>query len=158
MATQPTKSQGKYSRRDDVFLIVTHRPKDKTFDVVNVVAGYTYKSTSKPQLTIDKNKVIKGLECCYLKASCAKCPYDGYGQCVTSVAADTIALLKEQETVKRGRWVEYPECLKYEEAYLEEHIVCSACGKIFDLTQDSVESFDYCPHCGAKMDGEEEYE
>ena len=59
MAAQPTKSQGKYSRRDDVFLIVTHRPNDKSFDVVNVVAGYTYKSTSKPQLTIDKNKAIE---------------------------------------------------------------------------------------------------
>jgi len=58
MASQPTKSQGKYSRRDDVFLIVTHRPKNKTFDVVNVVAGYTYKSTSKPEITIDKNKSI----------------------------------------------------------------------------------------------------
>ena len=59
MASQPTKSQGKYSRRDDVFLIVTHRPNAQTFDVVNVVAGYTYKSTSKPQLTIDKNKAIE---------------------------------------------------------------------------------------------------
>ena len=59
MSTQPTKSQGKYSRRDDVFLIVTHRPNNKSFDVVNVVAGYTYKSTSKPQLTIDKNKAIE---------------------------------------------------------------------------------------------------
>ena len=59
MATQPTKSQGKYSRRDDVFLIVAHRPNIKTYDVVDVVAGYTYKSTSKPQLTIDKNKAIQ---------------------------------------------------------------------------------------------------
>ena len=59
MASQPTKSQGKYSRRDDVFLIVTHRPDKKSFDVVNVVAGYTYKSTSKPQLTIDKNKAVE---------------------------------------------------------------------------------------------------
>ena len=59
MASQPTKSQGKYARRDDVFLIVTHRPENKTFDVVNVVAGYTYKSTSKPQLSIDKNKAIE---------------------------------------------------------------------------------------------------
>ncbi len=58
MATQPTKSKGKYKRRDDVFLIVTHRPKNESFDVVNVVAGYTYKSTSKPQLTVDKNKAI----------------------------------------------------------------------------------------------------
>ena len=58
MASQPTKSQGKYSRRDDVFLIVTHRPQ-KAFDVVNSVAGYTYKSTSKPELIIDKNKAIE---------------------------------------------------------------------------------------------------
>ena len=59
MASQPTKSQGKYSRRDDVLLIVTHRPKDKTFDVVNVVAGYTYKSKSTPQFTVDKNKAVE---------------------------------------------------------------------------------------------------
>ena len=59
MATSPSKSQGKYARRDDVFLIVTHRPDTKSFDVVNVVAGYTYKSTSKPQITIDKNKAIE---------------------------------------------------------------------------------------------------
>lgn len=59
MASQPTKSQGKYSRRDDVFLIVTHRPNNKSFDVVNVMAGYTYKTTSKPQITIDKNKAIE---------------------------------------------------------------------------------------------------
>ncbi len=59
MASSPSKSQGKYSRRDDVFLIVTHRQKARTFDVVNVVAGYTYKTTSKPQITIDKNKAIQ---------------------------------------------------------------------------------------------------
>ena len=59
ISSQPTKSQGKYSRRDDVFLIVTHRPKNQTFDVVNSVAGYTYKSNSKPQLTVDKNKAIE---------------------------------------------------------------------------------------------------
>jgi len=59
MASQPTKSQGKYSRRDDVFLFVTQRPADKKFDVVNVAAGYTYKSTSKPLLTIDKNKAVE---------------------------------------------------------------------------------------------------
>ena len=59
MASQPVKSEGKYTRRDDVFLIVTHRPKSKSFNVVNAVAGYTYKSTSKPQITIDKNPAIE---------------------------------------------------------------------------------------------------
>lgn len=59
MAASPSKSQGKYTRRDDVYLIVTHRPNNQTYDVVNVVAGYTYKTTSKPQLTIDANKPIE---------------------------------------------------------------------------------------------------
>ena len=42
-----------------MFLIVTHRPQDNTFDVVNVVAGYTYRSTSKPEIKVDKNQYIQ---------------------------------------------------------------------------------------------------
>lgn len=58
MATEPTKSVGKYKVRDDVFLFVTHHPAEKEFDIVNVMAGYTYKKGSKPSLTIDKNKAV----------------------------------------------------------------------------------------------------
>ena len=59
MSAEPTKSAGKYSKRDDIFLFITHRPKDKEFNVINTVAGYTYKKGSKPTLRIDnKNAVI----------------------------------------------------------------------------------------------------
>ena len=58
MTTMPTKSQGKYTRRGDVFLYVTHHPADKKFDVVDAVAGYTYRKGSNPTITIDKNKSI----------------------------------------------------------------------------------------------------
>ena len=58
MATEPSKSQGKYNRRDDVFLIVTHRPTEKAFNVVNVTAGYTYKKSSRPYIVVDNNKPI----------------------------------------------------------------------------------------------------
>ncbi len=58
MATAPEKSTGKYKIRDDVFLIVTHRLGDKSFDVVNSVAGYTYKKGSKPTLKVDKLQEI----------------------------------------------------------------------------------------------------
>ena len=58
IATQPTHSSGKYSKRDDVFLMVTHRPTEKAFNVVNTVAGYTYQKGSKPTLAIDKKKAI----------------------------------------------------------------------------------------------------
>lgn len=34
----------------------------------------------------------------------------------------------ELEEVTHGRWVEWPECAKYAEAYSEDHIACSVCG------------------------------
>ena len=58
MASEPTKSSGKYAKRDDVFLMVTHRPDEKAFNVVSIMAGYTYKKGSKPTLTIDKKKAV----------------------------------------------------------------------------------------------------
>ena len=58
IATEPQKSSGKYTKRDDVFLMVTHRPQEKAYNVVNVVAGYTYKKKSVPTLTIDNKKAV----------------------------------------------------------------------------------------------------
>ena len=58
MATTPTKSKGKYSKRGDVFLSVAHHPDKNEFDVVNVMAGYTYKKGSKPVISVDKNKGV----------------------------------------------------------------------------------------------------
>lgn len=47
MASTPKKDEGKYSKRGDIYVIVTHRPAEKSFDVVNFVAGYTYKNGSQ---------------------------------------------------------------------------------------------------------------
>lgn len=58
IASQPIKSTGKYTKREDVFLMVTHRPAEKSFDVVNTVAGYTYKKGSKPSFNVDNKKTI----------------------------------------------------------------------------------------------------
>ena len=38
--------------------MVTHRPFEKTFNVINTVAGYTYRTGSKPTLTIDNKKAV----------------------------------------------------------------------------------------------------
>ena len=62
-------------------------------------------------------------------------------------SADDIELLKEQE----AEWIEYPECLAYDGAYSDSHIVCSACKHVFSIMDNCTEEFDYCPHCGAKM-------
>ena len=49
----PKKEEGKYTRRDDTYAVVTHRKRDKTFNQVSVEAGYTYKQGSEVGVKID---------------------------------------------------------------------------------------------------------
>lgn len=51
MSAKPDKSEGNYKARGDVELLVTHRPAEKAFDVLSVVAGYQYKPDSDAVLT-----------------------------------------------------------------------------------------------------------
>lgn len=56
MVSRPIKSEGKYSKRGDVYILITHRPALNTKDVFSFVAGYTLKEESKPTVTVDGNK------------------------------------------------------------------------------------------------------
>jgi invasion protein IalB len=49
----PKKEEGKYTRRDDTYTVVTHRKRDKTFGQVSIEAGYTYKKGSEVDVNID---------------------------------------------------------------------------------------------------------
>lgn len=55
---------------------------------------------------------------------------------------------------KKGEWVEYPDCLRYEGAYADDQIVCSECHHVFSILDNCTEEFDFCPKCGADMRGE----
>lgn len=46
MSSTPKKDEGKYTKRGDIYAIVTHRPAEKSFDEVSFVAGYQYKSNA----------------------------------------------------------------------------------------------------------------
>ena len=52
IASQPTKQEGKYSKRGDIYALVTHRPAEGRRDEVSFVAGYTYKPESAVEVTI----------------------------------------------------------------------------------------------------------
>lgn len=54
ITSKPTKEEGKYSQRGRVYALVTHRPADKTYDVVSFVAGYTYGDSGDVTVTIDQ--------------------------------------------------------------------------------------------------------
>ena len=52
IASTPKKDEGKYTKRGDIYVVVTHRPAEHSFDVVNFVAGYNYKPGAKVQVKI----------------------------------------------------------------------------------------------------------
>ena len=57
MASTPKKDEGKYTKRGDIYVVITHRPKEKSFDVVNFVAGYDYKQDSKVEIKIGNKSI-----------------------------------------------------------------------------------------------------
>jgi hypothetical protein len=52
MASQPKKQEGKFSRRGDVFALITHRPAEGSHDVFSYITGYSYKSGSDASVKI----------------------------------------------------------------------------------------------------------
>ena len=54
--SKPKKSEGKYSRRGDIFAIVTHVPGQNKWNEFSIVAGYNYEPNSNPDVTIGDMK------------------------------------------------------------------------------------------------------
>ena len=54
--SQPTKDEGKYSKRGPIYAYVTHRPWDKRLNEVSFSAGYEYKKDSTVQVLIGGQK------------------------------------------------------------------------------------------------------
>lgn len=52
MASQPIKAEGKYSKRGDIFALITHRPAEDSRDVFSYITGYTYKPNSNVTVKI----------------------------------------------------------------------------------------------------------
>jgi len=77
---------------------------------------------------------------------------ESYESMERTVQKITDAIAKTEQ--KHGKWIEYPECLQYDNAYSDDHIVCSECCHVWSLLDNCTETFNYCPNCGAKMDGD----
>lgn len=51
------------------------------------------------------------------------------------------------EVVRCGEWVQ----IGYDKAM--DRITCSCCKEYWNINDNDTETFNYCPNCGAKMDG-----
>lgn len=52
VVSEPTKERGKYTKRDPVYFLVTHRPKGNVFDEVSVIIGYTFEKGHEPTASV----------------------------------------------------------------------------------------------------------
>lgn len=98
---------------------------------------------------MDRERVIKGLECCVYEKNCIRCPYfKGNNTCMDDKDKDVLKLLKEQEA-KTGHWIEK------EDYNLDTYYDCSVCGESWTMIDGTPweNGMNYCPHCGAKMEG-----
>ena len=71
-----------------------------------------------------------------------------------TVAGETVCIGNmETEPVRHGRWATDEEDIKWGNSLKRKH--CTNCGKRphFDKEKREFMLTDYCPHCGAKMDG-----
>ncbi len=50
--SQPKKASGKYKKRGEAYVLVTHRPAEKSIGVVSIKAGYTYQKASEVDISI----------------------------------------------------------------------------------------------------------
>ncbi|VBB69705.1 Mlr4354 like protein [invertebrate metagenome] len=53
---RPIHSEGNYSRRGDVYAIVTHRPSRGSYGIFSIMAGYPYQSNAYIHATIDNRQ------------------------------------------------------------------------------------------------------
>ena len=56
--SEPQKAVGKYTKRGDTFILVTHRPAEKSFGVFSLKAGYTYKTKSEVDVAVGNFKQL----------------------------------------------------------------------------------------------------
>lgn len=78
--------------------------------------------------------------------TCGTCFHNRFGKCTTYCdhsesyrpAHDKFTII-EAEPVRHGYWIN---------ANYGRHYICSVCTRIYEIY-----GFDYCPNCGAKMDG-----
>ena len=52
MSSQPKKKEPAAAKRGDIHVLVTHRPSEKTLDVVSFIVGYPLKKDSEPTVEV----------------------------------------------------------------------------------------------------------
>ncbi len=52
MSSQPKKKDPANAKRGDIYVLITHRPGEKSFDVVSFIAGYSFKKEAEASVDV----------------------------------------------------------------------------------------------------------
>ena len=93
----------------------------------------------------DKKRMI---DACALNREIDNCDFESMldydAICEQIIQAPTIDAVE----VVHGEWVQ----IGYDKAM--DRITCSVCKEYWNICDNDTETFNYCPNCGAKMDGD----
>ncbi|MGB0935719.1 MAG: invasion associated locus B family protein [Alphaproteobacteria bacterium] len=56
MVSRPTKSQGKYKKRGQVYAMIAHRPAESSYNVISLHAGYGFSAGATVKATVGGEK------------------------------------------------------------------------------------------------------
>ncbi len=56
MVSSPKTDEGNYTRRGEIYTLITHRPSENTRNVFSYISGYPYKQDSEVSVKIDSKK------------------------------------------------------------------------------------------------------
>ena len=62
MVSFPISQEGNYKKRGKPYLMITHRPEDKSLDVISIHAGYKFSKDEKPHVLVGVGKEEKDYE------------------------------------------------------------------------------------------------
>lgn len=58
MASAPRKAEGDYTKRGEIYALITHRPSEDSKDVFSYITGYSYKPNSNVKVTIGGKEFV----------------------------------------------------------------------------------------------------
>lgn len=125
MISLPKKSEGKYSKRDAVYAVVTHRPALKSYDVVSLHMGYGIKQGTEVKATIKSKAGLKRYAL-FTEGETAWCVDDKTDQEMTQfMTTKGSEMIIEGESARGTKTKDIFSLAGSLKAY---HAVCKACG------------------------------
>ena len=97
----------------------------------------------------DYTELLELLRYCSSKSGCIGCKLSEAYDCTADLTRDAAAAIEalQAQLPKRGKWILSKERMRPD--------MCSVCGCVYeaDRFMDKI-AWNYCPNCGARMDGE----